>query len=296
MADVTPLRVSSTYPTTIISWINGKCIDAGDKKSGNAHKMFSCSGWNSGSYYGNQMIQAKGYALSLANDNYLCFDVKGGVNSMKAGAEVTLYTCNGQVNQQWNYDSSTSQLKAGPSGSSYNNLCLDIKDANKQNGALLQLWYCTSNNLNQTWSTNNFGWFSYLYRAYGHPSGSGGFPKIGNIVKGPSGAEFGALFDGHTAIADNWYPQFDSNFKGTRFLTVGGGNGNGKWDLTKIKNLKDNLWRVKSMGCLGIGIDIELGDKGLTNAFMDLFATLLQNKMVFRCSLLLVAMLLTMSQ
>jgi len=297
MADVTPFKVSSTYPTTIISWMNGKCIDAGNKKSGNRLIMYHCFGWNSGQYYGNQMIRLKwDYALTLDVNANLCFDVKGGVNSMKAGAEVILYTCNGAVNQQWNYDSSTSQLKAGPPGSSYNYLCLDIKDGNKQNGALLILWYCTSNSLNQKWSTNNFGWFSYLYRAEDHPSDSGGFPKNGNIVYGPYVAEFGALFFGHTDIDQSWYPQFDSNFKGTRFVTVGGGNKNGKWDLTTIKDVKDDLWKVKSMGCLGIGIDIEWGDKGLTNAFMDLFATLLQNKMVFRCSLLLVAMLLTMSQ
>jgi hypothetical protein len=272
MADVTPFKVSSTYPTTIISWMNGKCIDAGDKKSGNRLIMYSCSGWNSGTYYGNQMIQARWYyALTLANVANLCFDVKGGVNSMKAGAEVILYTCNGAVNQQWNYDSSTSQLKAGPPGSSYNYLCLDIKDANIQNGALLQLWYCTSNNWNQKWSTNNFGWFSYTWL------GSGGFPKNGNIVYGPSGAEFGALFDGWTAIADNWYPQFDSNFKGTRFLTVGGGNENGKWTLANINGVKNNLWAVKNKGCLGIGIDIEWGDRGLANAFTDLFATAKKN-------------------
>jgi hypothetical protein len=140
MTAITPLDVSYVDYNSIVSRLNYKCIDAGDKKKGNGLFMYDCLGWNNGIYYGNQKFKRvwrqQSIYLPFAAFPKPCIDVFGG--NLVQGAKVGLWDCvNNAVNQKWYY---TIYEELKPSLNL--NLCLDIQWSNTNNGAILQLWTC----------------------------------------------------------------------------------------------------------------------------------------------------------
>jgi hypothetical protein len=253
MAVVTPTDFSWTYPNTIVSALNGMCIDSYQGNQGLVY-MFSCQGWNKYPYSGAQVFR-RGWADSVvvsATGN--CLDVYGG--NLYAGARVGIYKCQSSNNQKWYYNSVTGQVKAGWATS---NWCLDIIGGNKQAGTGLQIWSC-HNGANQRWFPNTLGWFNYKWDH--------------GPWNGPYGADIYAAFGGWPTLKlnlrPNEVPKFSTSFGGAKFITVGGGVENtGKWRQTDIQANINDMWMVKANGYDGIGIDIEYGDWGLD--FSQLF-------------------------
>ncbi|NUP46120.1 MAG: RICIN domain-containing protein, partial [Catenulispora sp.] len=77
------------------------------------------------------------------NGTTLCLDAnaKGTTNGTKA----IVYSCNGQINQQWNVNSN------GTVTGVQSGLCLDVTGASTANGALVELWTCNGGS-NQQWT------------------------------------------------------------------------------------------------------------------------------------------------
>ena len=71
----------------------------------------------------------------------LCLDV---VNQSTAnGAQVQVWSCSGNANQQWTYDGTSLRV--------YGTKCLDVTGGSTTNGTKLQIWDCASGNANQAW-------------------------------------------------------------------------------------------------------------------------------------------------
>ena len=58
---------------------------------------------------------------------------------------------------------------------------------------------------------------------------------------------------------------------GKKFLTIGGGNSNGRWSLSALANLDNGIRSKQLSGYDGIAYDIEEGDSGLASAFSSSF-------------------------
>ena len=72
----------------------------------------------------------------------LCLDVDKSSGTIRPGSAVQIWTCNGQWNQRFNW---------GRNGEiSMGNLCLDIENANPNDGGRLIVWQC-SGAANQRW-------------------------------------------------------------------------------------------------------------------------------------------------
>ncbi|MFB9682324.1 lectin [Streptosporangium vulgare] len=76
-----------------------------------------------------------------------CLDVSGA--SQANGAQVQIWDCNGQANQQW-ATTGASELRV------YGNKCLDVANQSTANGAAVQIWDCNGQN-NQKWRLNSDG-------------------------------------------------------------------------------------------------------------------------------------------
>jgi LysM repeat protein len=108
------------------------------------------------------------------------------------------------------------------------------------------------------------GWFNQPYVGVPWP-----FPGTPN-------ANFAAVFYGYNDLYRNIRdaPKIDSRFTGTRYITIGGGNYNGKWSVDVINNLISDINQKKVPAeYRGIGFDIEVGDSGLSSSFSSLFRT-----------------------
>jgi hypothetical protein len=77
-----------------------------------------------------------------AASSSLCLDV---VNQSTAnGAEVQIWSCSGNANQDWTYDGSSLRV--------YGTKCLDVTDGATANGTKLQIWDCVTGSANQKWT------------------------------------------------------------------------------------------------------------------------------------------------
>ncbi|MCG5221077.1 lectin [Streptosporangium sp. KLBMP 9127] len=76
-----------------------------------------------------------------------CLDVSG--VSQANGAQVQIWDCNGQNNQQWASTGAT-ELRV------YGNKCLDVSNQSTADGAPVQIWDCNGQN-NQKWRVNSDG-------------------------------------------------------------------------------------------------------------------------------------------
>jgi hypothetical protein len=124
---------------TLVSSLNGKCLDVtdGSTANGNQPQMWSCTSGNQNQQWtlaDNGSVQGRGKCLDLAN------------NSTANGAVVHLWDCYDTVaTQKWTLNTS---------GGLVNNAagkCLDIKDNNAADGAKLQIWDCAGS-ANQKWT------------------------------------------------------------------------------------------------------------------------------------------------
>src|SRR5689334_5546987 len=115
---------------TLVSSLNGKCLDVtdGSTANGNQPQMWSCTSGNQNqqwTFTDNGSVQGRGKCLDIAD------------NSTANGAVVHLWDCYDTVaTQKWTLNGSR-DLVNNASGK-----CLDIKDNNLNNGAKLQLWDC----------------------------------------------------------------------------------------------------------------------------------------------------------
>ncbi|WP_030512661.1 RICIN domain-containing protein, partial [Microbispora rosea] len=76
-----------------------------------------------------------------------CLDVSG--VSQANGAQVQLWDCNGQSNQQWT-PTASGELRV------YGNKCLDVNNAGTADGTNVIIWDCNGQN-NQKWRLNSDG-------------------------------------------------------------------------------------------------------------------------------------------
>jgi hypothetical protein len=123
---------------TLVSSLNGKCLDVtdGSTANGNQPQLWSCSAGPNQSWTlaGNGSVQALGKCLDVAN------------NSTANGAVVHMWDCYDTVaTQKWTLSA------AGDLVNTAAGKCLDVKDNNTANGAKLQLWTC-GGTANQKWS------------------------------------------------------------------------------------------------------------------------------------------------
>ncbi|WP_329430036.1 lectin [Streptosporangium sp. NBC_01495] len=81
-----------------------------------------------------------------------CLDVSG--VSQANGAQVQIWDCNGQNNQQWT-STGASELRV------YGNKCLDVSNQATTDGAQVQIWDCNGQN-NQKWRFNSDGTITAL--------------------------------------------------------------------------------------------------------------------------------------
>jgi hypothetical protein len=95
---------------------------------------------------------AEGAVTLAARHSGKCADVVG--VSTADGAEVAQYTCNGNANQQWQFESLGNgyhRITAGHSGK-----CLDVRNASTADGARAVQWTCNGN-ANQQWEVRDAG-------------------------------------------------------------------------------------------------------------------------------------------
>lgn len=93
------------------------------------------------------------WPIAVANDvvggnsNPMCVDDKN--NGTGDGNVIQVWNCLGNTNENWNYDSTTGEIKYGTSGK-----CLDDPSHSLTNGTKLQLWTCNGG-LSQVWDLGN---------------------------------------------------------------------------------------------------------------------------------------------
>ncbi len=90
------------------------------------------------------------------------------------------------------------------------------------------------------------------------------------------------FFYGYNDLARNiqFSPKIDSRFPGTKFITIGGGSSTGRWSVSVINTLINDINQKKVPSeYKGIGIDIEEGDSGLLSSFRSLFSTAKANSL-----------------
>jgi hypothetical protein len=90
----------------------------------------------------------------------------------------------------------------------------------------------------------------------------------------PAGTNLGVAFSGWaraTRALSDAAVTFPS-LVGSKYLSIGGGNGNGRWTLASITELNSQLSTIGTTGYVGVCYDIEEGDSGLASALTDSFA------------------------
>jgi glucosylceramidase len=130
---------SSPKTGTIVSSLNGKCLDVtdGSTANGNQPQLWDCAAGNTNQQW---TVGADGTIRGLGK----CLDVAN--NSTADGAVVHLWDCYDSVaGQKWSYTSGRDLVNTA-SGK-----CLDVKGNNTANGAKLQLWTCAGA-ANQKWA------------------------------------------------------------------------------------------------------------------------------------------------
>ncbi|MDI6097112.1 RICIN domain-containing protein [Actinoplanes sp. NEAU-A12] len=127
-SDNTAVWDTATYTVSLISALNGKCLDVPSATfaSGARPQMYPCNGTSA-----QQWIHSDERVLTKNN---LCLDVKGGATAN--GAVVQLWTCNGGAAQRFQFTSAGSLLnpKSGR--------CVDIPGGNVADNVLPQIRDC----------------------------------------------------------------------------------------------------------------------------------------------------------
>jgi hypothetical protein len=84
---------------------------------------------------------------------------------------------------------------------------------------------------------------------------------------------FGGSADTDTALSDAQQSYY--RLKGAKWISIGGGNSNGRWTASTIVKLNSaiNSGKIKKAGYVGICYDIEEADAGLASAFAKSFST-----------------------
>jgi hypothetical protein len=124
----------------------GWCYDdpAGNLNDGTDPALWSCNGGSNQSWsFGNTLFPS----FQIQGLGGKCLDVQG---SIVAGAPVVYNTCNGSNSQFWAYQYSSGAL-VNMGVNIQNPLCLDLVQANTNNGEILDVWPCTGNP-NQVWN------------------------------------------------------------------------------------------------------------------------------------------------
>ncbi|MFC7276638.1 ricin-type beta-trefoil lectin domain protein [Paractinoplanes rhizophilus] len=130
-------NASAASAGTLVSSLNGKCLDLtdGSTANGNQPQLWTCYAGSTNQIWtlaDNGSVQIKGKCLDVAN------------NSAADGAVVHMWDCYDTVaTQKWRL--------SGGSLINSNGKCLDVKDRNTADGAKLQLWSCTGGS-NQKWT------------------------------------------------------------------------------------------------------------------------------------------------
>lgn len=62
-----------------------------------------------------------------------------------------------------------------------------------------------------------------------------------------------------------------SHLPGLKYISIGGGNNNGRWTATSLQSLTKSIQSDALFGYDGIAYDIEEGDPGLSSAFQQSF-------------------------
>ncbi|MET7451680.1 RICIN domain-containing protein [Streptomyces sp. NPDC005574] len=117
----------------------GKCLDVPNATAGTTARIQDCAGgatqtWTRTS--SNQLTVSPG-------GSQMCLDAYD--NQTSAGTKVEIWSCNGQTNQQWLFNSN------GTITGSQSGLCLDVTGAATANGTLAELWTCNGQT-NQQWT------------------------------------------------------------------------------------------------------------------------------------------------
>jgi hypothetical protein len=90
----------------------------------------------------------------------------------------------------------------------------------------------------------------------------------------PPGTNLGIAFSGWTdptnAIQES--ASIKNRLPGQKFISLGGGNGNGSWDKNKLQAVTDAINEGRFSGYNGIAYDIEEGADGLAVPFNNSFA------------------------
>jgi len=87
------------------------------------------------------------YAIQWGGDRSKCIDAG---QSMTAGTQLMLWSCNGQKQQKWGYDSNLGTVYLAESLANAN-LCMDLAGQSTNYGTSVQVWGC-SGLWNQKWS------------------------------------------------------------------------------------------------------------------------------------------------
>jgi hypothetical protein len=90
-----------------------------------------------------------------------------------------------------------------------------------------------------------------------------------------SGANMGVAFSGWADVTNALRDSAGtlSSLPGTKYLSIGGGNANGRFTAQVLSNLNAAITAGRLAGYQGICYDIEEGDAGLSTAFATSFAT-----------------------
>jgi len=92
-----------------------------------------------------------------------------------------------------------------------------------------------------------------------------------NVGDSNLGVAFSGWVDPDSAISSS--QSVVSKLKGTKFLAMGGGNGNGHWTSAILQKISSYCANGKFAGYNGIAFDIEEGDAGLASAFANAFSS-----------------------
>ena len=135
--------------TQHIKSLDGKCLDVEDASGadGSNIQLYTCDGNADQKWEWTlpperpEPDSAHHYRIVGLGDK--CLDVLDGDTSN--GANVQLYDCNGNENQSWTYDASTTEIKG------LEDKCLDVEHASTDNGANIQLYDCNGGD-GQKWN------------------------------------------------------------------------------------------------------------------------------------------------
>jgi hypothetical protein len=90
----------------------------------------------------------------------------------------------------------------------------------------------------------------------------------------PGGTNCGVAFSGWTdpykALQDS--AAIKSRLPGNKYISLGGGNANGRFSYNDLTNIKNAIYSDAFSGYHGIVFDIEEGDSGLSDAFRSCFS------------------------